>query len=79
MRFTDPFLRARYPNRPLKANVEFYTALLLDGLGLPRTLFSPTFAVPRVAVWCAHVAEQQATGRLIRPNSEHVGPVPQTH
>jgi len=67
-------LRTRYPNRPLHANVEFYTAVLLDALGLPRALFSPTFAVGRVAGWCAHVREQRATGRLIRPGSRYVGP-----
>lgn len=69
-------LRTRYPNRPLHANVEFYTAVLLDALNLPRTLFSPTFAVGRVAGWCAHVREQRETGRLIRPASRYVGPAP---
>ena len=67
-------LRARHPNRPLHANVEFYTAVLLDALGLPRTLFTPTFGVGRVAGWYAHYAEQRATGRLIRPASRYVGP-----
>ncbi|MFZ5440266.1 MAG: citrate synthase [Myxococcota bacterium] len=67
-------LAARYPDRSLQANVEFYTAVLLDAVGLPRTLFSPMFAVGRVAGWCAHVAEQRATGRLIRPDSRYVGP-----
>ncbi|MEO7095538.1 MAG: citrate/2-methylcitrate synthase, partial [Polyangiales bacterium] len=66
-------LRARHPQRPLAANVEFYTAILLDALGLPRTLFTPTFAVSRVAGWCAHVLEQRAAGRLIRPASRYVG------
>ena len=47
-------LAARHPSRPLKANVEFYTAVLLDALGLGRHLFTPTFAVGRVAGWCAH-------------------------
>lgn len=69
-------LRTRYPNRPLHANVEFYTAVLLDALALPRALFSPTFAVGRVAGWCAHVREQRETGRLIRPASRYVGPTP---
>ncbi len=73
---SERLLRERYPDRPLKANVEFYTAVLLDALGLPRTLFSPTFAVSRVAGWCAHVAEQLASGRLIRPSSRYVGAVP---
>jgi citrate synthase len=69
-------LRARHPSRPLHANVEFYTAVLLDTIGLPRALFSPTFAVARVAGWCAHVREQRASGRIIRPASRYVGPLP---
>src|SRR5688500_3262654 len=62
----EGILGKRYPDRPLKANVEFYTAVVLDAVGLPRNLFSPTFTVGRVAGWCAHVEEQRATGRLIR-------------
>ncbi|MDP3155576.1 MAG: citrate synthase [Archangium sp.] len=69
-------LAKRYPDRGLQANVEFYTAVLLDTVGLPRELFSPLFAMGRMAGWCAHVAEQRATGRLIRPDSEYVGPMP---
>ena len=69
-------LRERRPDRPLAANVEFYTAVLLDAVGLPREQFSPTFAVGRVAGWSAHVAEQRRTGRLIRPSSRYVGPMP---
>lgn len=68
-------LATKYPERSLQANVEFYTAVLLDAVGLPRWLFSATFAVGRVAGWCAHVAEQRARGRLIRPSSEYDGPV----
>jgi citrate synthase len=63
------------PGRNLKVNVEFYTALLLHGLGLPTQLFSPTFAVGRVAGWTAHCLEQQALDRLIRPQSAYVGAV----
>lgn len=69
-------LRRRYPDRPLHANVEFYTAILLDAVGLERTLFTATFAVGRVAGWCAHVSEQRQTGRLIRPDSRYIGPRP---
>lgn len=63
------------PGRALQTNVEFYTALLLHGLGLPTDLFTPTFAVGRVAGWTAHCFEQQETGRLIRPKSRYVGQV----
>jgi citrate synthase len=69
-------LRARHPTRPLLANVEFYTAVLLDALGFPRALFTPIFAVARTAGWCAHIAEQRATGRLIRPASRYTGAAP---
>jgi citrate synthase len=69
-------LAARHPDRALKANVEFYTAVLLDAVGLDRRLFTATFAVARSAGWCAHVAEQRASGRLIRPASRYIGPRP---
>jgi len=67
-------LLAEYkPGRNLQTNVEFYTALLLHGLGLETDLFSPTFAISRAGGWIAHCFEQQATGRLIRPQSRYVG------
>ncbi|WP_437738781.1 citrate/2-methylcitrate synthase [Sorangium sp. So ce1335] len=74
-RAAEAALRARHPDRPLRANVEFYTAVLLDALGLPRSLFSATFAVGRVAGWCAHIDEQRRAGRLIRPSSRYIGGV----
>ena len=61
------------PGRPLHTNVEFYTALLLHGLGLEASLFTPTFAVARVAGWTAHVLEQIAEDRLIRPDVVYAG------
>jgi citrate synthase len=69
-------LAERKPDRPLAANVEFYTAVLLDAVGLPREQFSATFGVGRVAGWCAHVLEQRRVGKLIRPASTYVGPMP---
>jgi citrate synthase len=75
-RAAEGALRLKYPGRPLAANVEFYTAVLLDTVGIDRAAFSPTFAVGRVAGWCAHVLEQRAVGRLIRPASRYVGPAP---
>jgi citrate synthase len=61
------------PGRNLQTNVEFFTALLLHGLDLSTALFSPTFAVGRVAGWTAHAFEQQAQNRLIRPQSVYTG------
>jgi len=70
-------LQRRYPDRSLHANVEFYTAVLLDTLALPREAFAAVFAVGRIAGWTAHVREQRARGRLIRPQSRYIGPIPQ--
>jgi citrate synthase len=62
------------PGRRLRTNVEFYTALLLHGIGLETSLFTPTFAMSRVSGWIAHAREQQAANRIIRPQSAYVGP-----
>lgn len=67
-------LAARHPGRPLAANVEFYTAVLLEALGIDREAFTAVFACGRVVGWCAHVDEQRRSGRLIRPQSRYVGP-----
>jgi citrate synthase len=69
-------LAVRYPSRALRANVEFYTAVLLEAVGVPRELFSATFAAARTAGWTAHVDEERRKGRLIRPTSIYVGAVP---
>jgi citrate synthase len=68
-------LAARKPDRPIATNVEFYTALLLHGLGIPKELFTATFAIGRVLGWTAHCLEQLREGRLIRPEARYVGPV----
>jgi citrate synthase len=72
-------LNERRAERRLAANVEFYTAVVLDAIGLPQELFSCTFAVARVAGWLAHVAEQRESRRIIRPSSRYVGPRPEEH
>ncbi len=64
------------PGRDLYANVEFYAAVVLEAAGLPRELFTPTFAVSRAIGWSAHVVEQHAAGRIIRPSARYVGPTP---
>jgi citrate synthase len=73
-RDAERVLAERHPERSLRANVEFYTAVLLEAVGVPRTLFSSTFAASRVLGWGAHVEEQRRVGRLIRPGSRYVGP-----
>ena len=72
-REAEEILAERHPERALRANVEFYTAVLLDAIGIDRTLFSPMFAASRVVGWSAHVEEQRRVGRLIRPGSKYVG------
>jgi citrate synthase len=62
------------PGRHLRTNVEFYTALVLQSLGLQPRGFVAMFACGRVAGWCAHVIEQHGIDRLIRPQSEYIGP-----
>lgn len=61
------------PGRHLQTNVEFYTAMVLHGVGLTTELFTPTFAVGRAGGWTAHALEQLGDNRLIRPASEYTG------
>ena len=69
-------LERRKPGRRLDTNVEFYTAILLDALGVPREGFTPLFAAGRTAGWVAHAIEQEKVGRIIRPQSRYVGARP---
>jgi len=69
-------LHEEHPERPQSVNVEFYSAGVLQAIGLPKEFFTPTFAVSRVAGWTAHVLEQAAHNRIIRPQSEYIGPEP---
>jgi citrate synthase len=64
------------PGRKLYTNVEFYAGIVMDRCGLPREMFTPTFASSRVIGWCAHILEQAADNRLIRPSAAYVGPPP---
>jgi citrate synthase len=58
----------------LYPNVDFYSASLYYVMRIPIDLYTPIFAVSRVVGWCAHVLEQYANNRLIRPMSDYVGP-----
>jgi citrate synthase len=64
------------PGRDLYTNVEFYAGVVMDRCGLPRELFTPTFASSRVIGWCANLLEQAADNRIIRPSAKYVGPPP---
>jgi len=59
----------------LHANVDFYSATVYYSLGIPTDLFTPIFAISRTSGWTAHVLEQLADNRLIRPQSVYTGPV----
>ena len=72
----EAFERLKPGRPPLYANVEINAALLLDAVGIPREAFTPVFAVARSAGWLAHAMEQRQTGRLIRPSSAYIGPIP---
>ena len=61
-------------DKKLNPNVDFYSASTYHSLGIPIDLFTPIFAVSRVAGWTAHVQEQYANNRLIRPRAEYIGP-----
>jgi citrate synthase len=69
-------LHARRPDRVLATNVEFWAAVMLDFAQVPASMFTPMFTCARTAGWSAHILEQQATGRLVRPAARYVGPGP---
>lgn len=68
-------LHEQKPDQRLYTNVEFYSAAVLHSAGLPRDLFTPTFGASRTAGWTAHILEQAADNRLIRPDVEYTGPL----
>ena len=70
------FARLKPGRPPLQPNIEINAALLLDAVGFPRDAFMPVFATARCAGWLAHAMEQQKAGRMIRPSSAYVGPLP---
>jgi citrate synthase len=69
-------LEARYPDRVLATNVEFWSAVVLDFADVPAALFTPMFTCARTAGWSAHILEQKREHRLIRPTAKYVGPAP---
>jgi len=62
------------PGRRLFTNVEFYAGVVMDACGIPREMFTPTFTASRTIGWAAHVLEQAAHNRLIRPAARYTGP-----
>ncbi|MCA1221445.1 citrate synthase [Streptomyces sp. 8L] len=64
------------PGRELHTNVEFYAGVVMEQCGLPRAMFTPTFAVARVVGWSANILEQATDSKIIRPGARYVGPPP---
>jgi citrate synthase len=69
-------LRELRPGQELHTNVEFYASILLEAVGLPPDLYTPTFALSRMVGWSAHILEQLADPRILRPTARYVGPPP---
>jgi citrate synthase len=67
-------LTDRYPDRPLRTNVEFWSAVVLDFAEVPAHMFTSMFTCARTGGWSAHILEQKQTGRLIRPSAVYAGP-----
>ena len=75
IQMSDRIAEIMLQKKNLHANVDFYSATVYYSLGIPTDLFTPIFAISRVAGWTAHVLEQLADNRLIRPQSIYTGPV----
>jgi citrate synthase len=73
-RAIDDALDAGRPGRTLRANVEFYAGVVMHECGIPREMFTPTFAVSRAMGWTAHVLEQARDRKIIRPSARYAGP-----
>jgi citrate synthase len=69
-------LTDRYPDRPLRTNVEFWSAVVLDFAEVPAHMFTSMFTCARTAGWSAHILEQKKLNKLIRPSAKYVGPGP---
>jgi citrate synthase len=75
-RAIDDALDAARPDRTLRANVEFYAGVVMHECGVPREMFTPTFAVSRSMGWTAHILEQARDRKIIRPSARYAGPPP---
>jgi citrate synthase len=73
-RQTVDLLAELKPGRELYANVELYAGVVMESCGIPRSMFTPTFAAGRTIGWAAHIIEQASDNRLIRPSAHYSGP-----
>lgn len=75
IQMSDRIAELMLKKKQLNANVDFYSATVYHSMGFPTDLFTPIFAIARTTGWTAHVLEQLADNRLIRPQSNYTGPV----
>ena len=73
-RHVESILAELKPGRELHTNVEFYAGVVMELCGLPREMFTPTFAAARVVGWSANILEQAEDSKIIRPTARYVGP-----
>ncbi|MCW2875497.1 citrate synthase/methylcitrate synthase [Actinacidiphila oryziradicis] len=73
---TEAILAELKPGRELHINVEFYAGVVMELCGLPREMFTPTFAAARVVGWSANILEQAEDSKIIRPAARYTGPLP---
>ncbi|MER6077139.1 citrate synthase/methylcitrate synthase [Streptomyces sp. NPDC001833] len=76
-RHVERILAELKPGRELHTNVEFYAGVVMELCGLPREMFTPTFAAARAIGWSANVLEQATDSKIIRPVARYVGPKPE--
>jgi citrate synthase len=69
-------LRSRRPDRAIETNVEFWAAVILDFAEVPAHMMPAMFTCARTGGWCAHIMEQKALGKLVRPAARYIGPAP---
>ena len=70
------YMQDAKPDAVIQTNVEFYAGVVMEQCGLPRSMFTPTFNVSRIIGWCAHILEQAANNKIIRPSARYIGPEP---
>jgi 2-methylcitrate synthase len=65
--------------KELFPNLDFYSASAYHVAGIPTAMFTPVFVFARIAGWSAHIIEQRAANKLIRPTADYIGPVPRPY
>ncbi len=74
LRMSDRMVEVMKAKKDIDPNVDFYSASLYYSMGIPLDIYTPIFAMSRVSGWCAHILEQKASNRLMRPRLVYTGP-----